>query len=186
MHGCDKLYKEHEQVVVEGSDGQSWREFEVCKTDETMVDNGKKAELEIAFSIFDVQKQYFSMYRNSTRNLHSLQIGELSNHLCFWRGMKVFAIHEKLLHLILMVVLQTSIIGVDTWSLMFQSIPEKLNSLYKDTNWSFYVGVAGGRKNDHSDADIKFAKVVFALTQLLMFNETAFSVSTLPSFGNDN
>ncbi|KAI3857083.1 hypothetical protein MKW92_036629 [Papaver armeniacum] len=49
---------QHEQVVVEGSDGQSWREFEVRKTDETMLDDGKEAELEIAFSISDVQKQY--------------------------------------------------------------------------------------------------------------------------------
>ncbi|XP_064969538.1 polynucleotide 3'-phosphatase ZDP-like isoform X4 [Musa acuminata AAA Group] len=93
-------------------------------------------------------------------------------------------------------------IGPDAWSLMYPSIPEKLQELYKggyklvfiacglgknkdgtddpfrkpqpgmwklmeehfnssiavDMDQSFYVGDAAGRTNDHSDADIKFAK----------------------------
>ncbi|MCL7039726.1 hypothetical protein MKW94_012637, partial [Papaver nudicaule] len=63
MDGCDNLPKE---IVVKGSDGKSSREFNVRKTDETMLDDGtessfkklKVAELEIAFSISDVKKQY--------------------------------------------------------------------------------------------------------------------------------
>ncbi|CAB4307727.1 unnamed protein product [Prunus armeniaca] len=95
-------------------------------------------------------------------------------------------------------------VGADAWSLMYPSIPDKLQSLYEDgyklvfiacglgksggqaedpfrkpkpgmwhileqhfnsgisidMDQSFYVGDAAGRKNDHSDADIKFAEAV--------------------------
>ncbi|XP_026379968.1 polynucleotide 3'-phosphatase ZDP isoform X1 [Papaver somniferum] len=245
MDGCDQLPKEREQVVVEGSDGQGSREFKVRKTDETMLDEGKEsssktlkvAELEIAFSTSDVQKQYKeSTLSPNWKAFQTLIFLERDEDLRDSAKIAAFDFDGCLANT------NVKRIGADAWSLMFQSIPEKLNSLYKDgyklvifTNesnierwknkrqvaidskigrlknfidhvkvpiqvfiacgfdnsakgkdlfrkpntgmWklmeqqfnsgipidmdqSFYVGDAAGRKNDHSDADIKFAEAI--------------------------
>ncbi|RZC72739.1 hypothetical protein C5167_048216 [Papaver somniferum] len=242
MDGCDQLPKE---VVVEGSDGQSSREFKVRKTDETVLDEGKEssskklkvAELEIAFSISDVQKQYKeSKLSPNWKAFQTLIFLERDEGLRDSGKIAAFDFDGCLANT------DVRRIGADAWSLMFQSIPEKLNSLYKDgyklvifTNesnierwknkrqvaidskigrlkkfidcvkvpiqvfiacgfdsagkgkdlfrkpntgmWrlmeqqfnsgipidmdqSFYVGDAAGRKDDHSDADIKFAEAI--------------------------
>ncbi|KAI3985528.1 hypothetical protein MKX01_033842 [Papaver californicum] len=242
MDGCDKLPKE---VVVEGSDGQSAREFKVRKTDETMLDEGKEssskklkvAELEIAFSTSDVQEQYKEATLSPNwKAFQTLIFLEKDEGLRDSGKVAAFDFDGCLANT------DVRRVGADAWSLMFQSIPEKLNSLYKDgyklvifTNesnierwknkrqvaidskigrlkkfidlvkvpiqvfiacgvesggkgkdlfrkpntgmWrlmeqqfnsgiaidmdqSFYVGDAAGRKNDHSDADIKFAEAI--------------------------
>ncbi|KAI3943772.1 hypothetical protein MKW98_004277 [Papaver atlanticum] len=242
MDGCDQLPKE---VVVEGSDGQGSREFKVLKTDETMLDEGKEssskklkvAELEIAFSTSEVQKQYKeSKLSPNWKAFQTLIFLERDEGLRDSGKIAAFDFDGCLANT------NVKRIGADAWSLMFQSIPEKLNSLYKDgyklvifTNesnierwknkrqvaidskigrlknfidrvkvpiqvfiacgfdnsakgkdlfrkpntgmWrlmeqqfnsgipidmdqSFYVGDAAGRKDDHSDADIKFAEAI--------------------------
>ncbi|KAI3900255.1 hypothetical protein MKW92_026918 [Papaver armeniacum] len=242
MDGCDQLPKE---VVVEGSDGQSSREFKVRKTDETILDEGKDssskklkvAELEIAFSTSDVQKRYKdSTLSPNWKAFQTLIFLERDEGLRDSGKIAAFDFDGCLANT------NVKRIGADAWSLMFQSIPEKLNNLYKDgyklvifTNesnierwknkrqvaidskigrlknfidrvkvpiqvfiacgfdnagkgkdlfrkpntgmWrlmeqqfnsgipidmdqSFYVGDAAGRKNDHSDADIKFAEAI--------------------------
>ncbi|KAI3843296.1 hypothetical protein MKX03_025527 [Papaver bracteatum] len=242
MDGCDQLPKE---VVVEGTDGQGSREFKVRKTDETILDEGrdssskklKVAELEIAFSISDVQKKYKeSTLSPNWKAFQTLIFLERDEGLRDSGKIAAFDFDGCLANT------NVKRIGADAWSLMFQSIPEKLNSLYKDgyklvifTNesnierwknkrqvaidykigrlknfidrvkvpiqvfiacgfdnsakgkdlfrkpntgmWrlmeqqfnsgipidmdqSFYVGDAAGRKDDHSDADIKFAEVI--------------------------
>ncbi|KAI3908237.1 hypothetical protein MKX01_027259 [Papaver californicum] len=227
LHGCDKLPKEFR------------------KTDETMLNEGKEssskklkvAELEIAFSTSDVQEQYKEATLSPNwKAFQTLIFLEKDEGLRDSGKIAAFDFDGCLANT------DVRRVGVDAWSLMFQSIPEKLNSLYKDgyklvifTNesnierwknkrqvaidskigrlkkfidrvkvpiqvfiacgvesggkgkdlfrkpntgmWrlmeqqfnsgiaidmdqSFYVGDAAGRKNDHSDADIKFAVAI--------------------------
>ncbi|KAI3901350.1 hypothetical protein MKW92_024665 [Papaver armeniacum] len=134
MDGCNKLLKEV-VPVVEGSDDQSLRESKVRERDENMLDELKEsspkklkvAELEIAFSTSDVKKHYKdATLPPNWKAFQTLIFLERDEGLRDSGKIAAFDFDGCLA--------DTDVhrIGADAWSLMSPSIPEKLNSLYRD------------------------------------------------------